>query len=83
MYYPLGLIDYGKVTLNLKELMDSRGISINQMSQMSQVKYEIVKKYYNNENYSYTGDILAKFCFVLQCDISDILTYIPSKVPVK
>ena len=37
--------DFGDVVVNLKEQMDKKGISINMMSRLSNVKYEIVKKY--------------------------------------
>ena len=39
------LTDFGDVVVNLKEQMDKKGISINMMSRLSNVKYEIVKKY--------------------------------------
>ena len=36
-----------------------------------------IKKYYDNTITRYDSDVLAKFCFVLECDISDIISYIP------
>lgn len=76
------MIDYntafGDVEIRLKAVMDQRKMSVYSMSKISGIKYEIVKKYYNNENCAYNRDILAKFCFILNCKIEDLLKYIPS-----
>ena len=63
--------------------MDKKGISISTMSKLANVKYEIVKKYYNGENYAFTSEILAKFCYILDCEIDDILIYETSEDFVK
>ena len=76
-------IDFGYVKVNLKKLMDDKDISVNKMSKMTNVAYDIIKKYYYSKNYSISMEILAKFCFILDCKISDILEYIPSKTLVK
>lgn len=57
--------------------MDKKGISIYKLSQKAAVKYEIVKKYYNDENIGFYADILAKFCYVLDCQIADLIEYVP------
>lgn len=75
--------NFGNVKLKLNELMDKKGISISTMSKLANVKYEIVKKYYNGENYAFTSEILAKFCYILDCEIDDILIYETSEDFVK
>lgn len=49
------------------------------MSRYSNVRYEIVRKYYNDESFWYDGDALAKFCYVLECEIDDLLVYKSAK----
>ena len=71
--------DFGQIVIKLKDVMDSKGISINTMSHLANIKYDIVKKYYYGVNYSFNSEILAKFCYILDCDLNDILFYIPSK----
>ena len=75
----VGTNDYGKIKLNLKKLMDEKNITIKNMSRYSNVRYEIVRKYYNNESFWYDGDALAKFCYVLECEIDDLLVYESAK----
>ena len=76
-------INFGCVKVKLKEKMDAKNITVNQMSKMTNVAYDIIKKYYYGRNYSISMEILAKFCFILDCKIGDILEYIPSKTLVR
>ncbi len=76
-------IDFGYEKVKLKEKMDAKNITVNQMSKMTNVAYDIIKKYYYGRNYSISMEILAKFCFILDCKIGDILEYIPSKTLVR
>lgn len=68
-------INYGVIRNNLKELMDQKHISIYTMSKLTNTKYEVVKAYYNDNLYQYSKEILAKFCYILDCNISDIIIY--------
>ena len=69
--------DYGKLESNLKKVMDEKNISIYQICRLTGLKFEVVKKYYDNTITRYDSDVVAKFCFVLECDSSDIISYIP------
>lgn len=75
--------DFGHIELRLDEVMKEKGISINMLSRLSDVKYDIVKKYYYKENYGCNFEILAKFCYILDCKLSDILIYEDNKSVVK
>ena len=61
--------NFGTIYINLKKLMDENNISISEMSRKADMKYDVVKKYYYNDSYSYSTETLAKFCYVLECDI--------------
>ena len=69
--------DYGKLESNLKKVMDEKNISIYQICRLTGLKFEVVKKYYDNTITRYDSDVVAKFCFVLECDSSDIISYVP------
>lgn len=59
--------------------MDKNNISINEMSRYANIRYETVRKYYHNDCYWYDSEALAKFCYVLGCNIGDLLKYEPQK----
>ena len=70
------LKDYGKVEIKLSSIMDKNNINIYQMSKYTDLKYSIFN-YYNNCPFIRVGlDIISKFCYILNCNIEDILKYI-------
>lgn len=69
------LNNYGKVEITLKEILDKKGISRNKLSLMIAVNYDLVNRYYNNRVIRVDIDIIARMCYVLDCDINDILKY--------
>ena len=69
------LVDYGKVKLDIKTIMDSKNISPNQLSKKCGVQNSVIKRYYNGDAQRYDSDILARICFILNCDICDIISY--------
>ena len=42
---------------------------------MIAVNYDLVNRYYNNRVIRIDIDIIARMCFTLDCDVSDILKY--------
>ena len=71
------LRDYGKVQINLKYLMDKYKISIYQMSKLTGLKYNTIKSYYINAPLTKVDlDVVAKMCYVLNCNVKDILEYV-------
>lgn len=67
--------DYGKISCNLRKVLEDKKVSIYRLSQETNIKYEIIKKYCDNEMQRYDSDILAKMCFCLDCEVSSILKY--------
>lgn len=70
-------VDFGKVELNLKEYLDKRGITRNQLSVYTGIKYQTIDRYYKAVDIERVDlTLLAKICFVLECNLSDILRYV-------
>ena len=69
---------YGKVQCNLKSIMRDRKISMYKLIRLTGLKYEVISKYFYNNVYRYDADVLAKLCYVLECEPSDIIEYIPN-----
>ena len=69
------LKEYGKINLKLKEYMDERKITRNALAKRVNTRFEVIDKWYNNRIENIDFDILARICFVLSCDINDILKY--------
>ena len=69
------LKDYGKVEIVLKNILDKKGISRNKLSTMIAANYNLVNRYYNNKVVRIDLDIIARICYALNCEVSDILKY--------
>ena len=67
---------YGRIILKLDEMRRARNLSKNKLSNMMGVNYGILLRYCNNNEFGLVDfDFLAKACYVLKCDIADIVEY--------
>ena len=71
--------NYGHVELRLKEVMDERGISRNQLAKLIDARFEVVSKWYDGRVEKMDLDILARICYALDCTAEDIIQYIPGE----
>lgn len=71
--------DYGGVKIKLRELMEKNGISRYALARRINVRFEVVDRWYNGNIEKIDLDILARICFTLDCQISDLLEYAPGK----
>ena len=69
------LKDYGKVEIVLKDILEKKDISRNKPCTMIAANYDLVNRYYNNKVIRIDLDIIARMCYALNCNISDILSY--------
>ena len=70
--------EYGSVIVKLSEVLDRRGITRNRLRTLTDVKYDVIDRYYKGMNIVLADlDFLAKVCYVLSCEISDLLEYRP------
>ena len=67
--------DYGEIVLDIKTIMEKKDISINQIVKKTGLHHQIVKRYYEGTAVRYDKDVLSKFCFVLECNLDDIMYY--------
>ncbi len=68
-------IDYGVVRVNLKAIMKEQGVSINKLACRAEMQRTQLKTYLNGTIQRVDLAVLARLCYVLDCDISDILEY--------
>ena len=71
--------NYGHVELRLKEVMDERGITRNQLAKRIDARFEVVGKWYKGEVEKMDLDILARICYALDCTTEDLIRYVPGE----
>ena len=70
------LKEYGHVVITLKDVMDKQGMTKNRLATLTGLVYNSVNRYYPNAPISSVDlDVLSKICFVMNCEIADVLKY--------
>lgn len=70
---------FGKVTLNLEQLIKEKGISKTQLSYRAEVSHTQINRFCKNEAVRIDLNTIARLCTILECDISDLIKYEPPK----
>lgn len=70
------LVQYGHIEIQLREIMDSQQISRNALARAIDTRFEVIDKWYKGNVERIDTDILARICFVLQCEPQDIIRYV-------
>ena len=71
---------YGTVKIKLAEMIETRGISKNKLSQRAEMQRTQLNHYCNNAISRLDIDVLGRLCTVLECEIGDLLEFIPPEV---
>lgn len=70
--------NYGRINCKLAEMLEKRKLTRNRIQVLSESSYEVIKRYYDNEDIRYVDvDLMARLCYILKCDLSDLLEYVP------
>ena len=70
-------VDYGHIQIKLSELIDGQNISINKLAFRTETQRTQLKAYMRGDIQRVDLSVLARLCYALECDLSDILEYIP------
>lgn len=68
---------HGTIRIKLGELIKQSGISKNKLSHKAEMQRTQINNFCNNKITRLDTDVLARLCAALDCDISDLLEYIP------
>lgn len=69
--------EYGTIRIKLDELIQKSGISKNKLSHRAEMQRTQINNYCNNKVTRLDTDVLARICTVLECQISDLLEFVP------
>lgn len=68
---------YGKIQINLAQLIQRKGISKNKLSHWAEMQRTQINHYCNNTITRLDTDVLARLCTVLECGIDELLEFVP------
>ena len=67
--------DYGDIKFDIKSIMDKKKITVSQIVKKTGLHHQVIKRYYNGTVERFDKDVLSKLCFVIGCDLKDIMSY--------
>lgn len=70
-------IEFGNVQLKLDKIMKEQNISVNKLAFRAEMQRTQLKAYRDNKVQRVDLSILARLCFALDCDLTDLLEYTP------
>ena len=69
--------EYGSIRIKLDELIRKAGISKNKLSHRAEMQRSQINHYCNTDITRLDIDVLARICTVLNCEIGDLLEFVP------
>lgn len=76
---PLDMSECVDIKIHLGEILEERGISLNQLSFRAEMQRTQLRNYRDNKIQRLDIDILKRLCYVLDCDLTELIEYIPPK----
>ncbi len=71
------MTEFGTIRIHLDELIKKAGISKNKLGQRAEMQRSQINRYCNNDVTRLDTDVLARLCTVLDCQIGDLLEFVP------
>ena len=68
---------YGDIKIHLAEILEEKNISLNQLSFRTEMQRTQLRNYRDGKIQRLDIDILKRLCYVLECDLHDLIEYIP------
>ncbi len=69
--------EYGKVYMNLEELIIQKGISKTQLSYRSKISHTQINRFCKGDAVRIDFNTIARLCYALDCKVSELIIYEP------
>lgn len=71
------MAQYGTIRIKLDEMLKQNDLSKNKLSHRAEMQRTQINNYCNNKITRLDIDVLARLCTALNCEISDLLEFVP------
>jgi len=67
--------DYGCISFHFNEVMDAKDITRNKLASLTGIRFEVADRLYKGIIERMDIDVLARVCYVLDCQVGDVMRY--------
>ncbi len=71
----IAYVDYGEIVFNIKKIMKQKKLTKTQIVKKTGLHHQVIERYMSGNIARLDRDILAKLCYVLDCNLQDIMFY--------
>lgn len=71
--------DDGEIRIKIDEILTRENISRSRLARAMGVDYRVVRRICTGETSRIDFHILKRLCYTLECEIQDIIEYVPPK----
>lgn len=72
-------MNFGEIRIKVGEQLEKKQLSKSKLSQRAELQRTQLNRYIRNEVALLDRNVLARMCTVLECEISDILEFVPAE----
>lgn len=72
-------VDYGSIKIKLQDIMVEQNISINKLAFRAEMQRTQLKAYLKGDIQRVYLSVLSRLCYALECNLSDLIEYVPPK----
>ncbi|UPT60484.1 helix-turn-helix domain-containing protein [Geobacillus thermoleovorans] len=72
-----------RVKSNLKAILEARDMSVRELSRLTGLPFESLRRLYTDETKQYQRDTIGRICEVLNIELSDLLILVDDDEPEK
>ena len=69
--------DFGEIKITINECLKKKGMSKNKLMNKAEMQRTQLNNYCNQKIQRLDMSVISKICYVLGCDVGDILKYCP------
>lgn len=75
----LVLADTGSMKIKVDEVLKKNGVTRSKLAKIVGVDYRVINRLCGGEAMRVDLDLLTRICYAMECDLADIMEYIPPK----
>ena len=76
----MNMAQYGRIEIHLADLLEKSGLSKNKLCHRAEMQRTQLRNYRDNKIQRLDIDILLRLCYVLDCDLYELIEYIPPMI---